>query len=93
MPFACRRPDARRPYDYVNQDSFQIRGLEYQLSWRPWPGGDLMLNQTFTRISGSIENDTLRACPRERPLPGADAHALTGGSQASMSYNKSSTGR
>lgn len=87
---AFRVPPAetRRPYDYVNQDRFQIRGLEYQLSWRPWPGADVMFNQTFTRISGSIENDTLRGAP-ENARSLVLMHTFAGGSQASLSYNNS----
>ena len=77
-----------RPFDYVNQDRFQIRGLEYQLSWRPWRGGELMFNQTFTRITGSLENDTLRGAPdNARSL--VLMHTFTVGAQASLSYNKS----
>lgn len=78
---------ARRPYDYVNQDRFQIRGLEYQLSWRPWRGGQLMLNQTFTRIAGSYEFDANHAAAdNARAL--VLMHTFGTGVQASVSYNK-----
>ncbi len=78
----------RRPYDFVNQDRFQIRGLEYQLSWRPWPGGTLALNQTYTRISGSFEQDTNRAAAdNARSL--VLTHRFATGAQASLSYNRS----
>ena len=40
-----------RPRYYVNSDGFDIRGLEYQLKWRPWPTAVLVLNQTYTRIA------------------------------------------
>lgn len=78
---------ARRPYDYVNQDRFRIRGLEYQVSWRAWPGGDVVFNQSFTRISDSFNNDTLRGAPdNARSL--VLMHQFANGAQASMSYNK-----
>lgn len=36
--------------DYVNAEDFAIRGLEYQLKWRPWAGAQLILNQAWTNI-------------------------------------------
>jgi iron complex outermembrane recepter protein len=37
--------------DYANAEDFAIRGLEYQLKWRPWAGAQLMLNQAWTNIN------------------------------------------
>jgi iron complex outermembrane receptor protein len=79
---------ARRPYDYVNQDRLRIRGLEYQLSWRAWPGGDVMFNQTFTRISDSFNNDSLHGAA-DNALSLVLMHQFASGTQASVSYNKS----
>ena len=36
--------------DYANVEDFSIRGLEYQLKWRPWAGAQLILNQAWTHI-------------------------------------------
>lgn len=33
--------------DYVNSENFNIRGIEYQLKWQPWRGGQLVLGQSF----------------------------------------------
>jgi iron complex outermembrane receptor protein len=41
---------ATRPRYYFNDQDFAIKGLEYQLKWRPWRGAQLMLNQTYTTI-------------------------------------------
>ncbi len=34
--------------DYVNSENFNIRGIEYQLKWQPWRGGQLVLGQSFS---------------------------------------------
>ena len=34
--------------DYVNNENFNIRGIEYQLKWQPWRGGQLVLGQSFS---------------------------------------------
>ena len=40
-----------KPSDYANVDNFSIRGLELQWTGRPWPGAQLGVNQSFTRLS------------------------------------------
>ena len=47
---------------YANQDNFEIHGLEYQLKWKPWTGGQLVLNQAFIR-NNSKDNDHEAAAP------------------------------
>ncbi len=37
------------PSNYANGAGFAIRGLEYQFKWKPWPGGQFVVNQTYTR--------------------------------------------
>ncbi len=32
---------------YANDEDFSLKGLEYQLKWKPWSGADLMLHQSF----------------------------------------------
>ncbi|MDO9145427.1 TonB-dependent receptor plug domain-containing protein [Rhodoferax sp.] len=39
------------PYDYSNVDNFSIRGLELQWTGRPWPGAQLGVNQSLTRLA------------------------------------------
>jgi iron complex outermembrane receptor protein len=36
---------------YANHEDFAIKGLEYQLKWQPWQGGQFILNQTHTDIT------------------------------------------
>lgn len=33
--------------DYANDHLFELRGLEYQLKWQPWQGGQVVFGQTF----------------------------------------------
>ena len=47
---------------YANQDNFEIHGFEYQLKWKPWTGGQLVLNQAFIR-NNSKDNDHEAAAP------------------------------
>ncbi|MCF8159810.1 MAG: TonB-dependent receptor [Polaromonas sp.] len=41
------------PADFYNSEGFSIRGLEYQLNWKPWQGAQVGFNQARTRISVS----------------------------------------
>ena len=47
--------------DYVNAEDFAIRGLEYQLKWRPWAGAQLILNQAWTNIDSQNTGAALAA--------------------------------
>ena len=47
--------------DYVNAEDFSIRGLEYQLKWRPWAGAQLVFNQAWTNIDSSDAGAALAA--------------------------------
>lgn len=49
------------PKDYENNDNFSIKGLEYQLKWRPWTGAQLVLNQSYTEITSLNLNRVLAA--------------------------------
>jgi iron complex outermembrane receptor protein len=49
------------PRDYFNNEDFSIQGIEYQLKWRPWPGGQLIFNQTYTEIGTRDEGNALAA--------------------------------
>ncbi len=44
------------PKTYVNDENFPIRGLEYQLKWRPWQGAQLTFNQAYIDIA-SLNRD------------------------------------
>ena len=52
-----------RPYDFINAEDFVISGLEYEVKWRPWQGGRIMFNQTYTDID-STNNLTKYAAPK-----------------------------
>ena len=47
--------------DYVNAEDFAIRGLEYQLKWRPWAGTQLTFNQAWTNIDSRDAGAALAA--------------------------------
>ena len=49
--------------DYKNMPGFDVTGLEYQLKWQPWAGGQLVLNQTFI-ASNALDEDHAVAAPR-----------------------------
>jgi iron complex outermembrane recepter protein len=51
------------PSDYVNGESFVIRGMEYQLKYKPWQGAQFVLNQAYTRID-SVDMGRATAAPR-----------------------------
>lgn len=36
--------------EFANGSSLRVRGLEYQLSWEPWSGSRVLLNQSFSRL-------------------------------------------
>ncbi len=47
--------NAALPKDYANREQFAIRGLEYQMKWRPWPGAQVVLGQAWVNI-GIVDN-------------------------------------
>lgn len=49
---------------YANEDSFAIDGVEYQLKWRPWAGGQVMFNQSFIH-NNSPNADTALSVPQQ----------------------------
>ena len=42
--------NATNPKDYENRENFSIRGLEYEMKWRPWQGAQLVLGQAWVNI-------------------------------------------
>lgn len=49
---------------FTNADNFAIDGVEYQLKWRPWPGGQVMFNQSFIH-NDSSNADTAMSAPAQ----------------------------
>jgi len=41
------------PIDFVNADNFSIRGIEYQLKFRPWRDTQVLFNQSNIRIDSA----------------------------------------
>jgi iron complex outermembrane receptor protein len=54
-------------FDFSNRDSFKIRGVEYQLRWKPLTNTEIWVNQAFTRTLWD----------RNADLPTAPTHATT----------------
>jgi len=48
---------------YANDESFVIKGLEYQAKWQPWQGSQFILNQTYTDIT-SVNPGSALAAPQ-----------------------------
>ena len=65
--FITQLNDAQGAKVYLNDESFTIKGLEYQLKWRPWLDADLSFNQAFIDI-GSTRKGTGDSAP---------SHAMT----------------
>lgn len=49
--------------DYINDPGHRVKGLEYQIRWEPWAGGQWWLNQTL------IQKKSLDADPRNYNPP------------------------
>jgi iron complex outermembrane receptor protein len=47
-----------RPWDYFNGPNFTIKGVEYQLMWRPWRDGQFIFNQAYTRNDAPVNIST-----------------------------------
>jgi iron complex outermembrane receptor protein len=43
-----------RATDFINDENFKTHGLEYQLKWRPWQDGQLVLAQSFVDSTQSV---------------------------------------
>jgi iron complex outermembrane receptor protein len=54
--------------DYKNTPSFDVTGLEYQLKWQPWSGGQLVLNQAFVSNNATDEDHAAAAPKRANSL-------------------------
>lgn len=54
--------------DYANVDDFSIKGMEYQLKWRPWQGAELGFNQAFIEINSTDPGNVYAAPKRASTL-------------------------
>jgi iron complex outermembrane receptor protein len=82
-----------QPYQYVNSENYQIKGLEWQLNWMPRNATKVFFSQTWTQISvdSSISSTylfrTIHSAPRY-----ADSltvmHTLDSGLQVSLLYQR-----
>jgi iron complex outermembrane receptor protein len=84
---------------FSNADSFAIDGVEYQIKWRPWQGGQVIFNQSFTHID-SPNADTALSAPQQsnalvffQKLPGNVDFSLLhqSGDQRVLSENRATT--
>ena len=69
-----RQQNQTLPRDYANDESFAIRGIEYQAKWQPWTGAELVWNQTYTHIDAQT---TLQGGPAWGNLSGTPLAAPT----------------
>ncbi len=80
--------DRRAPKTYANVGDFAIRGLEYQLKWRPWRGGELNFNQAFIDI-GSPDLGSEYAAPKHASTLGL-SQTLPNGIELTVLHQNSS---
>ena len=52
----------QKAIDFINGENFDIRGVEYQLKWQPWQGGNLIFNQSYVH-SGWTDNGNFKSQP------------------------------
>lgn len=79
------------PWDYVNDENFNIQGLEYQLKWRPWPNGELHLNQAYIDIK-SADKKIAMAAPQLASTLGF-SQKLPGGLDLCLTHQRNSIAR
>ena len=48
--------------DYINGENFNIHGIEYQIRWQPWRGGQVLFSESRVD-SGWTDNGTFNARP------------------------------
>jgi iron complex outermembrane receptor protein len=53
---------------YSNVDQFALDGLEYQVKWRPWAGGQLLLSQTFLHNDSSNADTSMSVAAQSSSL-------------------------
>jgi iron complex outermembrane receptor protein len=86
--FITQLTDAKGVKFYVNDESFLIKGLEYQLKWRPWQGADLSFNQAFIDI-GSTRKGIGESAPTHASTL-VFSQNLPGGVDLTLLHQKSS---
>ncbi len=88
--FVRRQENAAKPgtYDYVNDESFAIQGLEYQLKWRPWRDAQVIFSQAFIDINSRDSGTALAAPKRASTL--TFFQKLPGGLDLSLIHQDSS---
>ena len=74
-------------YAYVNYENFAIKGLEYQLKWRPWRDAQVTFNQA--RIDITSANTGLAASAPGLATTLAVHQKLAGGLDLSLSFQNS----
>lgn len=55
------------PSDYENDAAFELRGLEYQLKWQPWQGGQVVFGQTYIDNTYATGRDALTHASTSAP--------------------------
>ncbi|MES2878912.1 MAG: TonB-dependent receptor [Pseudomonadota bacterium] len=77
--------------DFANVENFDIHGIEYQLKWRPWRGGQVILNQSLVD-SGWTDNGNTTYKPQPYLSSGLMlTQKLPGGVDLSVMYSQTDT--
>jgi iron complex outermembrane receptor protein len=80
-----------KPYDFVNGEAMTIRGVEYEVKWRPWRDAQFILGQTYIDLDSSLKEDSMIAPKLASTLN--YFHKLPGGLDLSLMYSKSGQSR
>lgn len=54
------------PFDFTNRLAFNVRGLEYQMRWKPRDDTEILLNQSFTHLKWVSEDSQQNNQPPAR---------------------------
>ena len=73
---------------YANKDSFSIKGVEFQLKWRPWSSTQIIFNQAHTK-NDSFQNSRTYSAPQIASVL-ALTQQLPGGLQLGLTHQDQS---
>ncbi len=77
------------PIDFTNRLAFNVRGLEYQMRWKPRDGTEILLNQSFTDLKWLSGDSQENNQPPARATTFALFQKLPGNLDLSLMFHSS----
>lgn len=77
------------PYDFTNRLAFNVRGLEYQMRWKPRDNTEILLNQSFTHLKWVSGDSQENNQPPARATTFALFQKLPGNFDLSLMFHSS----